>query len=137
MDEFPRSWMWSQARELIARAERLHQQFFEPRHGHLAPVWEPPVDILETPSAILIYLAVPGVKSDQIETTIQDGTLVISGRRELPSQLCDAVIHRLELPQGRFFRRIALPVGRYEKLYRSAIDGCILVTLEKLQVDRG
>jgi hypothetical protein len=44
--------------------------------------------------------------------------------------LRNARIHRLELPQGRFQRRIALPIGRYA-VSRFAANGCIVVRLAK------
>ncbi|TYL22374.1 Hsp20/alpha crystallin family protein, partial [Streptococcus pyogenes] len=58
------------------------------------------------------------------------GTLVISGRRILPAELRDARILRLELPQGRFERRIALPTGRYT-ISRFAAHGCVGLRLGK------
>jgi HSP20 family molecular chaperone IbpA len=42
------------------------------------------------------------------------------------------VIHRLELPYGRFERRIELPPGRYEVVQRELIDGCLTLSLRKL-----
>jgi HSP20 family protein len=62
---------------------------------------------------------------------IEDGALVVSGRRVLPPELRNAVIHRLELPQGRFERRIALPAGRYA-VRRFAGNGCLVFSLDKL-----
>jgi hypothetical protein len=41
------------------------------------------------------------------------------------------VIHRLELPQGRFERRVRLPAGRYGAVRRAAAQGCVLITLQK------
>jgi hypothetical protein len=41
------------------------------------------------------------------------------------------VIHRLELPQGRFERRVPLPGGRYGAVRRAAAQGCVLITLQK------
>ena len=61
---------------------------------------------------------------------IDGGTLIVSGRRVLPAELRDARIHRLELPQGRFERRIALPAGRYA-VSRFAANGCIGLRLSK------
>ncbi len=61
-----------------------------------------------------------------------DWCLVIKGERALPAVLRTAVIHRLELPQGRFERRVALPAGRYDNIRREARDGCLIVTLRKL-----
>jgi HSP20 family molecular chaperone IbpA len=61
---------------------------------------------------------------------IDSGTLIISGRRVLPVELRNARIHRLELPQGRFERRIVLPTGRYA-VSRFAVNGCIVLRLSK------
>jgi hypothetical protein len=66
-----------------------------------------------------------------VEVVIDDGTLVVVGNRVLPAELHNAVIHRMELPQGRFERRLRLPPGRYGAVRRAAADGCLLVTLAK------
>ena len=63
-------------------------------------------------------------------TAERRGILVISGHRILPAELHDARIHRLELPQGRFERRIALPAGRYG-VSRFATNGCVVFRLSK------
>lgn len=125
----PQRWMWSEAVEMLARAERLHHQFFQPQGGR--PTWEPPVDVLETEREVLILVAVPGVAADQVEAAIEGAALVVSGRRALPPELRTAVIHRLELPQGPFERRIPLPPGRYDDVRRAAGDGCLLISLRK------
>jgi HSP20 family protein len=120
--------MWSEACEMLARAERLHREFFRPT---ALPVWEPPVDILETQQEILVLVALPGVDAASIETVIDDGYLAIGGTRTLPPELRTAAIHRLELPQGRFQRRLALPPGRYTGVHRAVVDGCLVIKLEK------
>jgi HSP20 family molecular chaperone IbpA len=130
--ELPLSWMWSEACEMLARAERLHHEFFRPvRAAATLPVWEPPIDVLETESLVLVLVALPGVDPDRVEAAIDGGDLVFSGIRVLPAELQTAVIHRLELPQGRFERRVRLPAGRYDSVHRSAADGCLVITLRK------
>jgi HSP20 family molecular chaperone IbpA len=62
---------------------------------------------------------------------------VISGARVLPSELGTAVIHRLELPQGRFERRVRLPAGEYGRVRRSVTNGCLVITLDKAETRRG
>jgi hypothetical protein len=47
------------------------------------------------------------------------------------------VIHRLELPQGRFYRRLRLPAGRYSGVRRAVVDGCLVITLQKAGLNRG
>jgi HSP20 family protein len=139
MDQnFPRDWMWSEAFALLARAERLHSEMFRPiASGTHAPTWEPPVDVLETAGELLVVVALPGVDPDKVEAAIVDGDLVIAGTRVLPRELQTAVIHRLELPHGRFERRVRLPDGTYRQPRRMAANGCLLVRLEKAEDSRG
>jgi len=125
----PFNWMLSEAIEALTRAERLHTRLFS-LQSTAAPSWEPPIDVLETDREILIFVALPGVDPDQVVAVIDDYHLVISGHRILPPELRDAVIRRLELPQGRFERRIALPSGRYV-VSRHALNGCVVLRLTK------
>jgi HSP20 family molecular chaperone IbpA len=126
-------WMLSEAIETLARAERMHRQLFELRSFGASgePSWEPPIDVLETEQEILVFVALPGVDPEQVEAAIQDGTLIVAGRRVLPPELRKAVIHRLELPQGRFERRIALPPGHYG-VQQFAANGCLVFNLTKM-----
>ena len=115
---------------MLARAERMRRDIFAlGATGRSA--WEPPVDVLETDDEVLIFVALPGVAPEQVEAAIEGSDLVIAGRRILPPQLRTAVIHRLELPQGNFERRIRLPAGRYDGVARTVSDGCLLISLRK------
>lgn len=126
-------WMWSEAVAMLDRAERLHSQFFQPQAVAHEVVWEPPADVLELEDQVLIFVAVPGVDPDAVKTVIDaDGVLHVSGRRVMPAQFRAARIHRLELPQGRFERRLPLPAGRYAAAHRSMMQGCLVIALEKL-----
>ncbi len=127
----PRDWMWSEALHMLAQADRLHRQMFRPQASAQGANWEPPVDMLETDDEILILAALPGVDAQQVHAVIENGVLVIAGMRVLPDELRTATIHRLELPQGRFERRIELPAGRYGSVRRAAVNGCLVVSLTK------
>ena len=132
MTDFRNDWMWSEACEVLVRAERMHREFFRPiRTAARVPAWEPPVDVLETDRDVLVFFALPGVDPDRVEAVIEDGTLLVAGLRVLPPELQTATIHRLELPQGRVEKRVRLPAGRYANVRRSIANGCLLITLEK------
>jgi HSP20 family molecular chaperone IbpA len=136
--DVPRDWMWSEACEMLARAERMHRELFRPSTPQAQwSGWEPPVDILETEFEVLVLVALPGVDLDDAQAVIEDGDLVIAGTRLVPEQLRTATIHRLELPQGRFYRRLRLPAGRYAGVRRAAAAGCLIVTLQKAGPNRG
>src|ERR1700730_8319157 len=140
-----RDWMWSEACEMLARAERMHRELFRPAGTQARlPAWEPPVDILETEFEVLALVALPGVDADNAQAVIEDGDLVVTGTRVLPVELRTAIIHRLELPQGRFYRRPpppARPLRRVAPRRRCRLFGdyiaesgdCSWLTLKCLQ----
>jgi HSP20 family molecular chaperone IbpA len=134
---FPRYWMWSEAFEMLARAERLHRQFVRPAGERSQVAWEPPVDVLETDRMVLVLVALPGVDPGEVAARIEANDLVVSGARVYPPEMRTAVIHRLELPQGRFERRVRLPPGRYAGIERSFAHGCLLITLMKSEARNG
>lgn len=128
----PKNWMLSEAIEQLSRAERMHREFFRLSTATETRMssWEPPIDVIETDDEVLIIVALPGVDPEAVQAIVSDGILVISGERTLPQELRHARIHRLELPQGRFERRIALPAGRYS-ISRFPTNGCIVLRLAK------
>lgn len=128
-DDSP-DWMWSNALAALDRVERLHRELFQPRRTR-SPCWEPPADVIETEHELLIYVALPGVDARDVRAVLDHDELVVSGHRTLPKPLRTAVIHRLELPQGRFERRIALPSGRYSAVDVASDRGCLVIRLEK------
>jgi HSP20 family protein len=125
------SWMWAEAVEALARADRLQREFFRLGPPSARPNWEPPVDIFETASELWIIAALPGIAAPSVEIGVADRILVISGDRPPPLAPRDAAVHRLEIPQGRFERRIALPGGRYELTRRDVRDGCLTLVLRR------
>jgi HSP20 family molecular chaperone IbpA len=129
--------MWSEACEMLARAERMHRELFRPAGTQARlPEWEPPVDVLETEHEVLALVALPGVDAESAQAVIEDGDLVIAGTRVLPPELRTANIHRLELPQGRYYRRLRLPPGRYSAVRRAVANGCLVISLQKAGKNR-
>ena len=125
------SWMWFEAVDRLSRAQRLHQQFFTIHQHGTGPAWQPPVDVLETETEVLIFCALPGVAPENVDAVIEGGALLVSGKRVLPEELRRATIHQLELPQGTFARRIPLPPAHYNTVKRQALNGCLLISLQK------
>ncbi len=132
MPHGPTTWMWAQACEMLEQAERLHRRFFQV-HRLIAsrPAWEPPVDIIETGDAIVITVVLPGVSPDAIKVAVAEDALVVSGERTLNIAPDTAVIHRLEIPYGRFERRIQLPLWHLHPGEPSYANGCLTIPLFK------
>lgn len=125
-------WMWAEACSVIQQAERLHREFFRvglPRGR--APAWEPPVDIFEMDEVLMISAALPGVAAENIQVVIEGDVLTIAGARLLPEPDRTALIHRLEIPYGRFERRIRLPAGPLRVVRNQFVNGCLELTLQR------
>ncbi len=129
----PTRWMWAEACEMLARAERLQRQFFVPAEARPeTSQWEPPVDVFETERGLWIMVALPGVDARDLELAVQGDTLIVAGRRVLPAVVRRARLVRLEIPHGRFLRRIRLPAGPYLLAGQEFRDGCLTIVLEKM-----
>ena len=128
----PKHQMWAEACAMLKQAEQLRRQFFQPsREGTQAARWEPPVDVFETEAGLLIIAALPGVAPEAVRVEIEGETLMIAGTRPLPCQGGRANILRLEIPYGRFERRITL-TSRLRLAERELRNGCLILTFAKL-----
>jgi HSP20 family protein len=128
MPRSARDVMWSEALAMLARTDRLHRDVFRPT----ASGWEPPIDVLETEAGLLVVVALPGVKADDIEVVIGAGEVLVRGTRRWPTLQRPARVHRIELPHGRFERRLPLPPGTFQLTGQDLADGCLLLTLRRL-----
>ena len=128
--------MWSEALSLLEQADRLHRQFCRPAVAQ-TPAWEPPVDVIETADAVSVHVALPGAVAESVVVELQPGAITISARRLFPlsaseSQL--ARIHALEIPYGRFQRRIDLPTQALSLAGKKLQDGCLTITFSKKEL---
>jgi HSP20 family molecular chaperone IbpA len=119
--------MWAQACAAMERADRLRRQFFH--HG--TPHWEAPIDVFESDDGLIILVALPGVELETISVTLSAGILSVTGERPFPREAENARIVRLEIPHGRFERRIELPPVPFELSGRHLANGCLMLRLKK------
>jgi HSP20 family protein len=124
--------MWAEALELLQNAERLQHQFFRIGAPRGAPCWEPPVDLYENGPELRLLVALPGVRQQQVEVAFAPGLIVVRGERSLPASSRGAAIHRLEIPYGRFERRITLPDGGFELTGQRLEHGCLVLELRRI-----
>jgi HSP20 family protein len=124
-------WMWGDTVDLLEQADRLQRQFFRLAGGAEQARWEPPVDVFADGDEILVEVALPGVPSERIELVCAPGELVVRGERRLPRRLASAAIQRLEIPHGRFERRLALPPGRWALVGQELTNGCLQLLLAR------
>ena len=128
----PRLWVWTEALELLRGAEKLQRRFYQLGAAE-APCWEPSVDLYEADAQLTLCVALPGVAADELEVSLESGTVVVRGERAFPVAYQGAIIYRLEIPYGRFERHVALPAGQYELVDRRLEQGCLTLGLRRLR----
>jgi HSP20 family protein len=131
-NRFPMTSMWAQALEMLDQADRLHRQFFHPGTQASAPSWEPPVDIVEAGNEYWLLVALPGVNPERIKVYFDGAALVVTGERPLPARCHAGAIRRLEIPYGRFERRIPIASGHYELHEQRVENGCLVIGLRQV-----
>ncbi len=99
---------------LRSAMDRLFEDSFV-RPGRWAGVMDSsaglPLDVKATSDEVRIEAAIPGFKPEDVEITVQDGTLTISGqmREEHSNGEGDYLLQ--EIRRGNFSRSVALPAG--------------------------
>lgn len=126
--------MWSEALSLLDQADRLHRQFCRPVAARL-PAWEPPVDMIETADELRVHVALPGATPDSIMVGLEPGVLTVTAQRPFAATAARgagaARIHALEIPYGRFERRIGLPARPLTLAGKSLENGCLTLIFHK------
>jgi HSP20 family molecular chaperone IbpA len=124
-------WMWSEALSMLERADRLHRHFFT----HAEAAWEPPVDIVETPDGLTVEIALPGVAAQSIAVAVAPDGITLSAQRHFPCRDAASHVHRIEIPYGRFARRIGLPLADpyapLELAEKSLASGVLTLTFRR------
>lgn len=100
--------------------------------GSAEHMFQPEVDILEEDSRFVIKAYLPGLKKEDIQVSMEGGTLSISGEREQKEEKDSHRFHMKESRYGRFERSFRLPenVDR-ESIEASYESGVLTVYIEK------
>lgn len=95
--------------------------------------WSPALDLYQNSDNVVAILELPGMQKENIEISLHDGTLTISGERKSSSSNGEKA-ERTERYVGAFRRSITLPVpvdaSKVTATYR---DGILTVTLPKAE----
>ncbi len=104
------------------------------RTSQLLGVWNPAVDLYEDKDNVIVKAELPGLKREDIEVSLQDGALSISGERKSEEKTENAEVRRTERFVGRFQRTITLPSSvKGDKVSAQYRDGVLTVTLPKAE----
>ena len=103
------------------------------RAGQLFTGWSPALDLYQSSDNVVAVVELPGMRKEDIDISLHDGTLTISGERKRESTGAEKA-ERTERYVGTFRRSIALPTTvDVNKVRASYQDGILTVTLPKAE----
>jgi len=104
------------------------------RGSRLLSGWTPALDIFEDKDNLVVKAELPGMKREDIQVSLHDGSLSISGERKTETKHEDAEVYRSERFVGRFERTITLPTPvASDKVKAEYKDGILTITLPKTE----
>ncbi|WMN07909.1 Hsp20/alpha crystallin family protein [Marivirga arenosa] len=94
--------------------------------------FSPQVDIAETKTAFEIAVAAPGMKKDDFNINMNDGSIIISGERKFEEKKDEKNFHSVETQYGSFSRTFHLPENiKEDKIEATYQDGILNITIPK------
>jgi HSP20 family protein len=92
--------------------------------------WHPPADVYRTADGWIVKVELAGVRPDELEITIRDSILRISGSRRDTMCRQNILCHQLEITYSRFEKTLRFPCSiegaEIERDYR---DGLLILNL--------
>ena len=134
-DGQPPAWQsldrWSSLRdELNALFELPFGSNFGPQ-TQLFSGWTPALDLYQNNDNVVAVVELPGMRKEEIDISLQDGTLTFSGERKTEAGTADKA-DRSERYVGTFRRSITLPTRvDSDKVSATYKDGILTITLPK------
>ncbi len=129
---------WSPAREIASLQQginRLFEDVFSQSGDYDSETmgaWRPPVDIIDTEAAIVIFVEIPGVEKKAVAIEVKENVLAISGERTVDDAVGKGSYMRSERVFGKFARSFALPAMiPTDKITASFKDGVLKITIPK------
>jgi len=96
--------------------------------------WTPALDVYEDKDNLFVKVELPGLKKEQIDISLHDGSLSISGERKGEEEHQEGEVYRAERYYGRFQRTVTLPTPvASERVKAQYKDGILTVTLPKTE----
>jgi len=118
--------------------ERLFgEDLFGPRVNWLGPWreagrWYPPMDVEEADDHYLVTAELPGLAKGDIDLTVEDNRLVLSGEREWKGE--EDRFHHRERAYGKFTRTYEFPAHVDAATVKAKFkDGVLTITLPKVE----
>lgn len=113
---------------------RLWDFSFPSRDSGLFSGWSPALDVHEDKDSLLVTVELPGMKKEDINISLHDGVLTISGERRQEREQKEGETFRSERYFGKFQRSVTLPSAvNFNNVKASYKDGILTIDLPKAE----
>src|SRR5579872_5534987 len=104
------------------------------RTSQLLSGWTPAFDVYEDKDNVYVRAELPGMNKEDIDLSLHNGSLSISGERKSEEKFKEAEVYRAERFFGRFQRTVTLPTPvAVDKIKAQYKDGILSVSLPKAE----
>ena len=127
----PRSYVPSVSNEIDRAFDRMVRNWVSPVSFSEFD-WNPVIDVSESDNDFVVKAEVPGVDAKDVDISIDNNNLIISGEKKQEQEEKDRNYYRLERSYGSFRRSFALPADvDVERIKASSKDGVISIVIPK------
>ena len=97
--------------------------------------WNPSFEVRETDNAFVFKGDLPGTKQDDIDISLVENRLTISGKRDQETEQDEGMLHTYERSYGSFSRSFVLPENAdLDKISTDLKDGVLTLVVPKREV---
>lgn len=104
---------WDPFQEMLSLRQAMNQlledSFVRDGGANASRGFVPAIDLSETPDAFVVEAAVPGLKPEDLNITVENNVLTISGTVQESGRSNERNVHRTERRYGSFQRSLSLP----------------------------
>ena len=135
----PSVWSLAPFERMNGLRDEINRLFESPlselgRQGESFNEWVPALDLREDKDNLVATVEIPGMKKEDLEVSVHDGVLSISGERGCETKTEESGSYRCERQFGRFHRTVTLPKAvKVEAISAGYRDGILTVTLPKTE----
>lgn len=116
----------------VERGSRIGSHFEDWLRAESEVLRAAPVQITAVNGNVNVMIAAPGFTPEEIEVSIKDNTLIVSGETEREEKKEDETTFYSEWKSNRFFRKLSLPTGvEPEGAEATLKDGVLKLVLKK------
>jgi len=128
---------WSSFDRLSSLRDEVNRLFdfsWPSRDSGLFSGWSPALDVFDDKDNLVVKAELPGLKKEEINVSIHDGVLTLSGERKRETEKKEGETFRSERYFGKFQRSVTLPTAvDSNKVNATYKDGILTVELPKAE----